>query len=124
MILARSHRTRDTHRGRFSVGLAGALMVAVTLAAGPLHADTGTSRADSGGTGAVADKLSLPLALSWKYTSVYSPYNPASPTIAGDTVYFASGTRVYALDSQTGALKWRYPEDQPLDTTIFTSPSV
>ena len=39
-------------------------------------------------------------------------------------VYFASGNRLYAIDANTGALKWRYPLDAPLSTTIHSSPAV
>ncbi len=68
--------------------------------------------------------LALPLSLSWKYTATYDTNNPASPAVAGDTVYFACGSRVYALDVESGALKWKFPQDQPLQTRIRTTPAV
>lgn len=71
-----------------------------------------------------ARKLSLPLSLSWKFTATYDTNNPASPAVLGDTVYFACGDRVYALDVETGAMKWRFPQDQPLNTRIRTTPAV
>lgn len=70
------------------------------------------------------ERLTLPLSLSWKYTATYDTNNPASPAVAGDTVYFACGSRVYALDVETGAMKWKYPQDQPLSTRIRTTPAI
>lgn len=71
-----------------------------------------------------SDKLSLPLSLAWKFTATYDTNNPASPVVSGDTVYFACGERIYALDFHSGALKWKYPEDQPLGTRIRTTPAI
>lgn len=70
------------------------------------------------------ERLTLPLSLAWKYTATYDTNNPASPTVSGDTVYFACGERVYALDIESGAMKWKFPQDQPLGTRIRTTPAI
>jgi len=74
--------------------------------------------------GAYGDDISAPLALDWRYTSTYFGHNPSAPAIADGTVYFASGSRLYALDETSGAKKWVYPVDAPLSTTIHASPAV
>jgi outer membrane protein assembly factor BamB len=56
-------------------------------------------------------KLAAPMAVEWKYTSTAFPGNLSSPAVSADSVYFASGGRVYAVNLQTGGLKWRYPYD-------------
>lgn len=71
-----------------------------------------------------AERLTLPLSLSWKYTATYDTNNPSAPVVSGDTVYFACGDRMYALDVETGALKWRFPQDAPLSTRIRSTPAV
>jgi eukaryotic-like serine/threonine-protein kinase len=61
---------------------------------------------------AAADvKLAAPMAVEWKYTGPAFPGNVSSPVVSSDSVYFASGGRVYAVNLQTGGLKWRYPYD-------------
>ncbi len=102
-------RARPVTRVLRSVGLA----VIATLA---LQASAPASAAAAG--------LSLPLSLTWKFTATYDTNNPASPVIAGDTVYFACGERVYALDIESGAMKWKFPQDQPLGTRIRTTPAI
>ena len=86
--------------------------------------DTAMFRGNTSLTGYTAENLPTPLALEWKYTSVYFGHNPSSPAVADGSVFFASGNRVFAVDALTGALRWRYPQDQPLNTTIHTAPAV
>lgn len=68
--------------------------------------------------------VSLPLALNWKFTATQETNNPSAPCVIGNSVFIASGDRVYALDLATGAQKWKYPQDAPMSTKIHTSPSV
>lgn len=109
---------------RLALSIRGGAILVALLAAGPLFADSTMYRGGSALTGAFTEALSLPLALSWKHTTVYSAYNVSSPAVVGDTVYFASGNRVYSVDANTGALNWLYPEDQPLTTYVSSSPAV
>lgn len=69
-------------------------------------------------------KFGVPMAVQWKFSSNYIPNNPASPSVTGDTVYFSSGNRLYAVDRTTGAQKWRYPKDNTLNTFIAATPAV
>ena len=65
--------------------------------------------------------LVTPLAVSWKYTSASSPSASGPPIVSGDTLYFASATRVFAISAKTGAQKWAYPSSDNLKTPIFGS---
>ena len=100
------------------LGLAG------LAAAASVAQDTAMFRGNTSLTGYSPENIETPLALEWKFTSVYFGHNPSSPAVADGTVYFASGNRVYAIDVQTGAQKWQYPQDQPLTTSIHASPVV
>lgn len=74
---------------------------------------------------AQSGKLVAPLAVDWKFTG--NPYgkNPASPIVSEGYVYFASGSYVYAVSSETGSLKWRYPDSgSPLTSLISVSPAI
>jgi outer membrane protein assembly factor BamB len=71
-----------------------------------------------------AEKLEPPLTLAWEYTTTRHNDNPAAPIVAGDTCYFASGDRVYAVDLQTGNLKWKYPMDVPLTGMVKGTPAI
>jgi outer membrane protein assembly factor BamB len=43
---------------------------------------------------------------------------------ADNTLFIATGTRIYAVDAGTGSLKWRYPTDTTLTSPILATPSV
>jgi outer membrane protein assembly factor BamB len=105
------------------IALAGAGVLAAALAV-PARADNLMFRGGTGLTGSYAEKISLPLAMNWRYTTAFAPYNTSSPAVAGDTVYFAGGNRVYAVSAESGSLKWQFPADQPLSTLIASSPAV
>ena len=62
--------------------------------------------------------FSLPAAVSWKFTSSYSPSVSGAPIVDNGTLYFASTNRVFAINPQNGAVKWRYPDDAPLTANI------
>jgi outer membrane protein assembly factor BamB len=74
------------------------------------------------------ETLAPPMALSWRFETAYYKNNPVQPIIAGKTAYLASGSVLYALDSETGEQKWRYPAEgsigTPNTTTIKASPVV
>jgi outer membrane protein assembly factor BamB len=109
---------------RFAHGIWGGVSLLLLLAISPLYADSAMYRGGSALTGAFPESLSLPLVLSWKHTTVYTAHNASSPAVVGDTIYFASGNRIYCVDANTGALQWQYPEDQPLTTYVSSSPAV
>ncbi len=114
----------------FAQGRRMAIPVSITALAlclyvsAPTLADNTMYRGGSGLAGAYAEKVSLPLVLDWRYTTSYAPYNTSSPAVVGDTAYFAGGNRIYAVNTDSGALRWRFPQDQPLSTLIASSPAV
>lgn len=83
----------------------------------PAHAGTAAR-------GAQETHLSTPLAVNWRYSGQFYGNNPAAPVISEGVVYYASGGRVYSVDAQSGALKWQYPTDANLPTTILATPAV
>lgn len=66
----------------------------------------------------------VPLAVDWKFSGSSVSRNAASPVVVGDTVYFSVGNRLYAVDLQRGALKWRFPSEGVFPTPIHGSPVI
>ncbi len=58
-----------------------------------------------------AGSISLPLSVDWKFTGDFFGSNPASPVFSEDTAYIVCGNAVYALSTETGGMKWRYPSE-------------
>jgi len=101
--------------------LAFMLMVASSLA----YCDDATmGRYGPMQTGFTAEKLDPPLMLSWEYTGNKCKGNPAAPVVANGVCYFACGDRVYAVDMETGNLKWRYPMEVSLTGNVKATPAV
>lgn len=81
-------------------------------------------KGDPAHTGYIEERVQFPLKLAWKYLSEVAPENPSSPAVKDGVIYFASGTRFYAVNAETGTLRWRYPASESLTATIRTSPVV
>ena len=81
-------------------------------------------RSDTGHTGTTDERLGFPLKLLWKYIADLTPNNPSSPAVADGVVYFCAGGRLYAVNVETGSLKWRYPAEETLTATIKSSPVI
>ena len=97
-----------------ALALLGTLGIAVSApvrADGPAAAVVAARRGD-------ATNFALPAAISWKFTSSYSPTVSGAPIVDNGTLYFASANRIFAIDPQSGGVKWRYPSDAALNTTI------
>ncbi|MBP6963759.1 MAG: PQQ-binding-like beta-propeller repeat protein [Armatimonadetes bacterium] len=75
-------------------------------------------------TGYFDELLGFPLKLSWKFLSEVSPDNPSSPAVKDGVIYFGAGSRLYAVNAETGSMRWRYPATESLTATIRTSPAV
>ena len=76
-------------------------------------------------TGVAGEAIPAPLSVTWKYASDYQKDNTASPIVDGDTIYFASKDRVYAIRADTGELIWKSPSgDQPGTTLYRSTPAV
>src|SRR5689334_7302731 len=103
---------------------ASACLIPALALGGPAAGDASAFRGGALLTGAYAEEISTPLALEWRYTANYFGYNPASPAVAGDTLFFSSGNRVYALDATSGQINWRYPVDSPMQTSVTAAPVV
>ncbi len=81
-------------------------------------------KGDAAHTGFIDEQLVFPLKLSWKYLSEVSPDNPSSPAIKDGVIYFGAGSRLYAVNAETGTFRWCYPATETLTSTIRTSPVV
>jgi len=57
-------------------------------------------------TGVAADPIATPLSLSWRYATGESGDAVSTPAIGRDRVYFAYGSKLYAIDRATGAKSW------------------
>ena len=73
-----------------------------------------------GGTAAAQFDGPAPLAWRWQQSSSVSP--SGSPLVDGNVIYFNLGSRVYAIDRQTGNTKWKFPNGAPLTGTVRRSP--
>lgn len=124
MSLVRRRLTALMQIGRLAFGVFSVCASISLLTARPVIADSAMFRGNSGLTGEYAEKITLPLALSWRHTAGYAGYNASSPAVVGETAYFATGDRFHAVDANSGAIRWRFPQDQPLPTRINTSPAV
>src|SRR5438093_6177861 len=106
-----------------------AVAAAAIAALAPMgaSADWLTYGRDASHTARVDENIPAPLAVKWKFAS--RPYfnlpqgspatvNSGSPIVLGDTIYFASRDRLYALDRASGEMKWRYPSGNEAAPTI------
>jgi outer membrane protein assembly factor BamB len=69
-------------------------------------------------------KFTYPLRLLWKYVTKQPSVYPSSPVVADGIMYFATASRLYAMNAETGLLYWRWPEDVALRGGISTTPLV
>ncbi|MFN7162378.1 MAG: PQQ-binding-like beta-propeller repeat protein, partial [Fimbriimonadales bacterium] len=63
-----------------------------------------------------------PPAAMWRFFGNAAPNNPALPGIGKQTIYYPCLNRLYAVNIDDGTLKWQYPADAPLNTTILGQP--
>jgi len=70
------------------------------------------------------EQIKLPLAVMWQYQTPAYENSTASAVVSKGICYFASGTTVYAVDADTGALKWKYPKEKALDGAVKGTPCV
>jgi outer membrane protein assembly factor BamB len=107
---ARRFRYQDRKRGVAAVALA---LLCSGVAAPSLAA----------GAGGADAHFAVPMVACWKNTTQFFANNAAQPVVAGDTVFFAAGTKLYAADLASGATKWQYPPDVKMDSEIETTPA-
>jgi len=68
--------------------------------------------------------VSAPMSVEWKYSSTPYAGNTSSPVVSSDSVYFASGGRVYGVSLKTGAMKWRYPYEGFMPAVVTNTPAL
>jgi outer membrane protein assembly factor BamB len=98
--------------------------IPLMLLAGVLWALSGSHPQAIADDSLTGNALKAPLAVDWKYTGQAYSNNPTGPVVADSTIYYASGTRLYALDEHTGAQKWVYPEGSYLPNPIMATPTI
>jgi eukaryotic-like serine/threonine-protein kinase len=59
--------------------------------------------------------------VKWVFTSGLGGATPSAPAVKNNMAFFGTDTTFYALDAQTGTLKWKY---FPQDNCDFANPSV
>ena len=84
----------------------------------------GMFKGDPAHTGHTEEQLNFPLKLAWKHITELATDNPSSPAVADGVVYICSGRRLYAVNAETGSLKWRYPAEESLTAVVKSSPLV
>ncbi|MCE5323859.1 PQQ-binding-like beta-propeller repeat protein [bacterium] len=102
-------------------GLLAAILL--TASSSAFSADCTMGHYDPNQDGYTSEKIELPLALNWEFTSLKFDNNPSSPLVVDGVCYFASGSNIYALDMATGVKKWQYPSDRPLAGSVKTTPA-
>ncbi len=60
--------------------------------------------------------------MMWRFYGNPAPNNPAICGVGKRTLYYPCQNRLYALDRESGTLKWQYPADAPLDATFLGQP--
>ncbi len=74
--------------------------------------------------GYTSEKFKLPVVLKWEHISAPYSGNPASALVEGNTVFFVSDDRAYAVDLDTGELAWKYPSDKGLGSAVRGTPAL
>jgi len=96
----------------------------ILASSGAFCANAIMGRYDPQQTSCTTEKLDPPLILNWEFTANKYANNPAAPVVADGVCYFASGDRVYAIDMETGTMKWKYPNDLGLASSVKATPAV
>lgn len=63
-----------------------------------------------------------PAPLAWRWAQSTTSVPLGSPLVDGNIVYVAVGSRVYALDKESGNQKWRFPAGTPIEGTFRSTP--
>jgi outer membrane protein assembly factor BamB len=73
-----------------------------------------------GGNAAAQFDGPAPLAWRWQQSSPVSPNG--TPLVDGNTIYFNLGNRMYAIDRETGNMRWKFPNGAQLSGIVRRSP--
>ncbi len=83
-------------------------------------------RQDEQHAGGIAARALLPMAPAWRHAPLAAGRANASAVSDGQHVFFVSKDRVYAVDAESGGLKWMFPSDRrrPLTSALKGTPGV
>jgi outer membrane protein assembly factor BamB len=74
--------------------------------------------------GQVSADFDGPAPMAWRWADRISARPSGSPTIVGDKVYAAVGSRMYCLERESGNQVWRFPAGEPLAANFTTGASI
>lgn len=60
-------------------------------------------------------QITGPTPLAWRWVQPTSVAPSGTPVVVGDTAYVGVGSRLFALDRETGNQKWKFPLADPID---------
>ncbi|MEZ0327228.1 MAG: PQQ-binding-like beta-propeller repeat protein [Fimbriimonas sp.] len=63
-----------------------------------------------------------PAPLAWRFVQPTTVSPGGSPVVDGNTIYQSIGGRVFSIDRETGNLKWRFPQVDPIEGAFRSSP--
>jgi outer membrane protein assembly factor BamB len=63
-----------------------------------------------------------PAPLAWRWQQSNSVVPNGSPLVDGNILYYNSGTRMYAIDRESGNTLWKFPNIQALKGNLRRSP--
>ncbi len=63
-----------------------------------------------------------PAPLAWRFVQPTTVAPGGSPTVDGNNIYQSIGGRVFSIDKETGNLKWRFPQVDPIEGAFRSSP--
>jgi outer membrane protein assembly factor BamB len=100
-------------------------LIALRTTADPVPAPSVTLyRGDAGHTGYVADSMTTPLSLLWRYTAEPSANSTACPVYDNGIIYFSAGSHVYAVRAADGAHLWQYPAADDVTQKFHSTPTL
>jgi outer membrane protein assembly factor BamB len=72
--------------------------------------------------GSAAAQFDGPAPLAWRWTQPTTTPPAGAPVVSGDDVFVAVGNRLFALERESGNLKWRFPQIDPIDGVFRSAP--
>lgn len=101
-----------------------AILPALLLTSSAYGVDWSMGRFGPDQSGYTPEQIKLPLAVMWQYQAPAYENNTASVVVSKGLCYFASGTTVFAVQADTGSLKWKYPKEKTLPGAVKGTPCV
>lgn len=73
-------------------------------------------------TSIAAAQFDGPAPLAWRWQQSTTSAAGGSPLVLGTAIYQSLGGRIYAIDEETGNLRWRFPALDPMQGVFRTAP--